>query len=109
MERLAQGKLDMVVGRLFERHDKSACVTRRSWKSRSARSCGPGHPLLANTGLTLRDVVGSGWIVPLAGQRAAASLRADVPEGGLESPTNLIETTALLFVTKMLQAATWSP
>ena len=29
MERLAQGKLDMVVGRLFERHERSSRVEQR--------------------------------------------------------------------------------
>lgn len=105
MERLAQGKLDMVVGRLFERHDKSALRYEAIVEEPVSAVVRPGHALLANTRLTLRDVVGSGWIVPPPGSVLRHRFELMFQEEGLESPTNLIETTALLFVTKMLQGS----
>jgi DNA-binding transcriptional LysR family regulator len=103
MERLAQGKVDIVVGRLFERHDKTdlryeglveepVCVVAR-----------PGHPLARMARLTLRDIVGCGWIVPSTGSVLRHRFELMFQEESLEAPTNLIETTALLFLTKMLQ------
>ena len=105
MERLAQGKLDMVVGRLFERHDKSDLRYEAIVEEPVSAIVRPGHPLLANPRLTLRDVVGSGWIVPPAGSVLRHRFELMFQEEGLDSPTNLIETTALLFLTKMLQGS----
>jgi DNA-binding transcriptional LysR family regulator len=105
MERLAQGKLDMVVGRLFERHDKTDLRYEAIVEEPVSAIVRPGHPLLANPRLTLRDVVGAGWIVPPPGSVLRHRFELMFQEEGLDSPTDLIETTALLFLTKMLQGS----
>jgi DNA-binding transcriptional LysR family regulator len=103
MERLAQGKLDMVVGRLFERHDKTDLRYEALVEEPICAIVRPGHPLLGVPRLTLRDVVSSGWIVPPQGSVLRHRFELMFQEEGLEAPGNLIETTALLFITKMLQ------
>lgn len=103
MERMAQGKLDMVVGRLFERHDKSALRYEALVEEPVSAISRPGHPLLASTKLTLRDLSQAGWIVPIAGSVLRHRFELMFSEEGLETPVNLVETSALLFVTKMLQ------
>lgn len=103
MERLAQGKLDMVVGRLFERHDKTDLRYEAMVEEPVSAVVRPGHPLLGVARLTLRDMVSAGWIVPPAGSVLRHRFELMFQEEGLEAPSNLIETTALLFMTKMLQ------
>lgn len=105
MERLAQGKLDMAVGRLFERHDKTDLRYEALVEEPVSAIARPGHPLLAHPRLTLRDVVGQAWIVPPPGSVLRHRFELMFQEEGLEAPADLIETTALLFVTKMLQGS----
>jgi DNA-binding transcriptional LysR family regulator len=102
MERLAQGKLDMVIGRLFERHDKSGLRYQALVEEPVAAVVRPGHPLMDVTSLTLRDLVGAGWIIPPTGSVLRHRFELMFQEEGLDTPTNLIETTALLFMTRML-------
>jgi DNA-binding transcriptional LysR family regulator len=102
MERLAQGKLDMVVGRLFERHDKSGLRYQALVEEPVAAVVRPGHPLMDVTSLTLRDLVGAGWILPPTGSVLRHRFDLMFQEEGLDTPGNLIETTALLFMTRML-------
>jgi DNA-binding transcriptional LysR family regulator len=103
MERLAQGKLDILVGRLFAQHDKSQLRYERLSGEPICACARPGHPLLGVAGLTLRDVVGAGWIVPPAGSVLRHRFELMFQEAGLEPPINMVETAALLFVTRMLQ------
>jgi DNA-binding transcriptional LysR family regulator len=82
MERLSHGKLDILVSRLFAQH---------------------GHPLLNVANLSLRDALNAGWIVPPSGSILRHRFELMFQEVGLEPPVNVIETSALLFTTKMLQ------
>jgi DNA-binding transcriptional LysR family regulator len=50
-------------------------------------------------------VVGQAWIVPPPGSVLRHRFELMFQEEGLEAPADLIETTALLFVTKMLQGS----
>jgi DNA-binding transcriptional LysR family regulator len=56
---------------------------------------------VANLGL--RDVVSAGWIVSPAGSVLRHRFELMFQEESLEPPINVIETSALLFITKMLQ------
>lgn len=103
MERLQQGKLDMVVGRLFADHDTTALRYQPLVEEPVAALVRPGHPLAGQPKLGLRDLVGSGWIVPPAGSVLRHRFDLMFQQEGLAPPTNLIETTALLFITRMLQ------
>lgn len=103
MERLVQGKLDMVVGRLFERHDKTGLRYEALVEEPIGVVARPGHPLCQATRLGLRDIAGAGWIVPPVGSVLRHRFDLMFQEEGLTTPTDLIETTALLFLTKMLQ------
>ena len=103
MERMLQGRLDMVVARLFERHDKTDLRYQALVEEPVSAVARCGHPLLETPSLGLRELVGAGWIVPPAGSVLRHRFELMFHEEGLEAPTNLIETTALLFVTRMLQ------
>jgi DNA-binding transcriptional LysR family regulator len=102
IDRLNQGKLDMVVGRLFARHDKSDLRYEPLVEEPVAAVVRTGHPLIERPSLKLRDLQGHGWIVPPGGSVLRHRFELMFQEDGLPGPTDLIETTALLFMTKML-------
>ncbi|WP_046115163.1 LysR family transcriptional regulator [Aquincola tertiaricarbonis] len=103
LERLDQGRLDVVVARLFAGHD-NANLRYESLTGEAVVAIGrPGHPLVRQPGLTLRDVVDAGWIVPPAGSMLRHRFDLTFQEAGLAPPANVVETAALLFITGMLQ------
>jgi DNA-binding transcriptional LysR family regulator len=104
LERLLQGKLDMFVGRLFERHDSTDLRYTVLGDEPVSAMVRPGHPLLQRAQpLTLRDLSGMGWMVPPSGGVLRHRWELMFQEEGLPVPDNLIETTALLFITGMLE------
>jgi DNA-binding transcriptional LysR family regulator len=103
MERLSHGKLDMLVARLFANHDKSDLRYEVLAEEPVSAITRPGHPLLNVAQLGLRDVVSAGWIVSPSGSVLRHRFELMFQEEGLEPPVNIIETSALLFITKMLQ------
>ena len=102
MERMAQGRMDILVARLFAQHDKTAIRFEALAEEPVVAMVRPGHPLLAVDKLTLRDLNGWGWIVPPEGSVLRHRFDLMFREESLEAPANLIETAALLFVTKMI-------
>ena len=102
IEALHQGKLDIMVGRLFERHDTTGLRYERLAEEPVCAVVRPGHPLL-NTHLDLAAVEKQPWIVPPAGSVLRHRFELMFQEVGLAPPINVIETAALLFITRMLQ------
>jgi DNA-binding transcriptional LysR family regulator len=103
VDRLEQGRLDILVGRLFAEHDKTNLRYEPLTEELVCAVARPGHPMLGIAGLTLRDVVSRGWIVPPARSVLRHRFELMFREAGLAPPDNLIETAALLFITRMLQ------
>jgi len=103
LERMEQGKLDILVARLFAEHDKSQLRYQALTEEPVCALVRPGHPLLGVSGLTLRDVVGAGWIVPPAGSVLRHRFELLFQQEGLAPPIDTVETSALLFITRMLQ------
>lgn len=103
MERLTHGKLDMLVARLFAQHDKTDLRYEVLAEEPVSAITRPGHPLLNVAHLSLRDVVSAGWITSPQGSVLRHRFDLMFQEEGLEPPVNVIETSALLFITKMLQ------
>lgn len=102
MERMAQGRIDILVARLFAQHDKTALRFEALAEEPVVAMVRPGHPLLGVGRLTLRDLNGWGWIVPPEGSVLRHRFDLMFREESLEAPANLIESAALLFVTKMI-------
>ncbi len=103
LERLEQGRLDILVARLFEEHDKSQLRYQALTEELVCAVVRPGHPMLSTADLALRDVVDASWIVPPAGSVLRHRFELMFQEGGLAPPVNTVETAALLFITSMLQ------
>src|SRR5581483_2760459 len=64
LERLVQNKLDIMIGRLFETHDKTNLSYERLADEPVCAVVRPGHPMLAHPTLTLKEFREAPWIVP---------------------------------------------
>ncbi len=103
IERMNQGKLDILIARMFARHDKTDLRYEMLTDEPVCAVARPGHPLFAGPAPTLHDVAEYGWIVPPGGSVLRHRFELMFQEEGLQAPSNVIETASLLFTTKMLQ------
>jgi DNA-binding transcriptional LysR family regulator len=103
LERLGQSKLDIMIGRLFEMHEKTNLSYERLADEPVCAVARPGHPMLANATLTLAQLEDAEWIVPPMGSVLRHRFELMYQEAGLDIPPRLIETSSILFTTKMLQ------
>jgi DNA-binding transcriptional LysR family regulator len=103
LERLIQSKLDIMIGRLFERHDKTNLSYERLADEPVCAAVRPGHPMLGNPALALKQLEQEGWLVPPMGSVLRHRFDLMFQEAGLDIPRRLIETSSILFLTKMLQ------
>jgi DNA-binding transcriptional LysR family regulator len=103
IEKLNRGSLDILVGRLSPEHDKAALRYEMVAEEPICAVARPGHPLLTAIKPTLEDVFKYGWIVPPAGSMLRHRFDLMIQELGLEQPSNSVETSALLFISKMMQ------
>ncbi len=103
IEQLNQGKLDILVARLFARHDKTELRYEMLHDEPVCAVARPGHALLGGPAPGLADVVDACWIVPPAGSVLRHRFELMFQEQGLQAPSNLNETASLMFTTKMLQ------
>src|SRR4051812_25587759 len=103
LERLSQSKLDIMIGRLFERHEKTNLSYERLADEPICAVVRPGHPMLSNPALTLEQLEQGEWVVPPMGSVLRHRFELMYQEAGLDIPPRLIETSSILFTTKMLQ------
>jgi DNA-binding transcriptional LysR family regulator len=103
IDRLSQGKLDVMIGRLFERHDKTNLSYERLADEPVCAVVRSGHALFNAEGLNLKQLESAPWIVPHSGSVLRHRFELMFQEAGLAIPAQLIETSSLLFITKMLQ------
>ena len=103
MERLAQRKLDILVARLFARHDKSQLHYQALAEEKICAIVRPDHPILAIKKPSLADMAPYGWIVPPPGSVLRHRFELLFHNTGLALPERLIESTALVFVLNMLR------
>jgi DNA-binding transcriptional LysR family regulator len=101
--RLVENKLDIMIGRLFEMHDKSNVTYERLADEPVCAIARPHHPMLANSALTLAHLEAAPWIVPPVGSVLRHRFELMFQGAGLGVPPHLIETSSILFMTKMLQ------
>jgi DNA-binding transcriptional LysR family regulator len=103
LDRLQHGTLDFMVARIMEGEDRAnlqfeeleaepVCVVARI-----------GHPLLSKQGLKLSDIAGAGWVLPPQGSILRHRFEMVFRRGGLRPPINVIDTTAMLTITSIVQ------
>lgn len=103
LERLAQNKLDFMVGRLFARHDKRNLHYQALAREEICAIVRPQHPILQHRQHSLEALAAASWIVPPQGSVLRHRFELMFQSAGLEPPQQVIATSALMFITKMLQ------
>ncbi len=103
MERLTQSKLDIMIGRLFETHDKTNLSYERLTDELVCCVVRPSHPMLGNPALTLKQLEQVTWIVPPMGSVLRHRFELMFQEEGLDIPPHLVEAYSITFITRMLQ------
>ena len=103
LERLAQNKLDILVARLFARHDKRNLHYEALAEEQVCAIVRSRHPILKLQNPSLDQLAAAGWIVPPAGSVLRHRFELMFQNAGLEPPLRVIETSALVFLTKMLE------
>ncbi len=103
LKRLQRGTLDFMVGRILEQEDKSNLLYEELAEEPVCAVARVGHPLEGALGLELKDIVNEGWI--LSPQGSVLRHRCDMMfrKQGLEPPANVVDTTAILMITSLLQ------
>lgn len=113
LEHLAQDKLDVVLGRLSAEHDKLQLRYEPLAGEPVCAVVRPGHPMLggaqsavepsARAPLVLADVARATWVVPPVGSVLRHRFELMFQRASLAPPSNVVETPALLFITRVLE------
>lgn len=103
LERLAQDRLDLVVARLSAQHDKIQLRYEPLTLEPVCAVVRAGHPLLQAPALSLADLAQAAWIVPPQSTVLRHRFELMFPRANLRMPTDLVETSAMLFTTRLLE------
>jgi len=107
LDKLHRGLLDFVIGRVQERDSSSALIYEELTEEPACAVVRPGHPLLESRGLELQDIAGLPWILPPHGSILRHRFDMMFRRVGLQPPADVVDTTALLVVTALLQQTDW--
>ena len=103
MDKLQHGTLDFMIGRILEKQDGVGLIYEELTEEPACAVVRPGHPLLERTDLGLADICGLPWILPPPGSVLRHRFDMMFRKDGLPPPVNVVDSTALLFVTALLQ------
>lgn len=103
LDKLQRGTLDFMIGRILEKEDSSGLVYEELTEEPACAVVRPGHPLLQSKDLTLGDLADRPWILPPPGSILRHRFDMMFRRAGLQPPRNVVDTTALLLITALLQ------
>ncbi|HTR06950.1 MAG TPA: LysR substrate-binding domain-containing protein [Paraburkholderia sp.] len=113
LEHLAQDKLDVVLGRLSAEHDKLQLRYEPLAGEPVCAVVRPGHPMLGGAHtpsgksprapIALAELARATWVVPPVGSVLRHRFELMFQRASLAPPSNVVETPALLFITRVLE------
>jgi DNA-binding transcriptional LysR family regulator len=103
LDKLQHGMLDFMIGRIFDTGDTSGLIYEELTEEPACAVVRPGHPLLERKELKLADIAPLPWIVPPHGSILRYRFDMMFRRAGLEPPANVVDTTAMLMITALLQ------
>jgi DNA-binding transcriptional LysR family regulator len=103
LEKLQRGMLDFTIGRILERGDSTGLIYEELTEEPACAVVRPGHPLLEHKQLGLEDIATLPWILPPQGSILRHRFDMMFRRAGLQPPANVVDTTALLVITALLQ------
>lgn len=103
MDKLQHGMLDFMIGRILEKQDSAGLIYEELTEEPACAVVRPGHPLVERTDLVLNDICALPWILPPPGSVLRHRFDMMFRKAGLAPPVNVVDSTALLLVTALLQ------
>ena len=103
LESLQDGKIEVMVGRLLERHDKSEYNYVRLADEPVCAAVRRGHRLLHRGDIPMGELAELPWIVPQVGSILRHRFDLMFREAGYPSPRELIEAVSPMVVTRLLE------
>jgi DNA-binding transcriptional LysR family regulator len=103
LEQLRRGRLDFMIGRIPERESAAGLSYEELGDEPACAVVRRGHPLMTAKNLQLRDISTQPWILPKQGSILRARCELMFRRAGLEVPVNVVDTTAVLLITPLLQ------
>jgi DNA-binding transcriptional LysR family regulator len=103
LDKLKHGTLDFMIGRILEKEDSTGLIYEELTEEPACAVVRPDHPLLESKNLALEELVGRPWILPPPGSILRHRFDMMFLRAGLQPPVNVVDTTALLLVTALLQ------
>ena len=103
LDRLQRGTLDFMIGRILEKENSAGLIYEELTEEPACAVVRVGHPLLSESALTLGDIYDRAWILPPHGSILRHRFDMMFRRAGLAIPVNVVDTTALLLITALLQ------
>ncbi|RZA35688.1 MAG: LysR family transcriptional regulator [Lysobacteraceae bacterium] len=103
LDKLQRGTLDFMIGRILEKESSSGLVYEELTEEPACAVVRPGHALLDARDLKLEDIADKPWILPPPGSILRHRFDMMFRRAGLQPPANVVDTTALLLITALLQ------
>lgn len=103
LERLAQNRIDLMIGRLFARHDKRNLRYQPVAEEEVCAIARPDHPLLSLKNPGLRELARAAWVVPPEGSVLRHRFELMFQNAGVDPPRRMIGTAALVLLPRLLQ------
>lgn len=103
LDKLQHGMLDFMIGRILEKENSAGLIYEELIEEPACAVVRCGHPLLDKPELTLEDIHDKSWILPPHGSILRHRFDMMFRRAGLDTPVNVVDTTALLLITALLQ------
>ncbi|WP_202843035.1 LysR family transcriptional regulator [Luteimonas saliphila] len=103
LEQLTQNRIDLMVGRLFARHDKRNLQYEPIAEEDVCAIARPGHPLLSRRKPGLAELAKLPWVVPPEGSVLRHRFELMFQNAGLQAPRQVTGTAALVLLPRLLQ------
>jgi DNA-binding transcriptional LysR family regulator len=103
VEQLKQGQLDFLIARVLEQEDESNLLYEDLSEETECAVARIGHPMLARRDLTLKDLADASWILSPRGSILRHRFDMMFRRSDLETPSNVVETTAMSVILSLLQ------
>lgn len=103
LDKLQHGMLDFMIGRILEKENSAGLIYEELHEEPACAVVRTGHPLLQVAQLELKHIAGQPWILPPHGSILRHRFDMMFRRAGLDIPVNVVDTTALLLITALLQ------
>jgi DNA-binding transcriptional LysR family regulator len=103
LERLKRGQLDFLIARILEQEDASNLLYEDLSEETECAVARIGHPVLARSDLTLKDLAAASWILSPRGSILRHRFDMMFRRIDLETPSNVVETTSMSVIKSLLQ------